>query len=299
MNKRNQRPYRKREDRSKHYNVKEKDELLTFLVANVTHLSRNSIKNLLKNKKIAVNGVPTTQYNFVLVKEDVVTVLDRKSSLKLTMKLKVIYEDEDLIAIEKPHDLLSVPSDDLNKENVYQILTKYVQQNDRRKRIYVIHRLDEGTSGIMLVAKSVKMRNLLQKNWNEFVIKRQYHAVVEGIVKAKSATLKHHLAENKFNLMYVTLNTNIGKESITKYEVVKTGKTLSLLEVEILTGRKNQIRVQLGYIGHHVIGDNKYGNPPNPFKRLGLHASELVIFHPIKKQRMSFKSPVPKRFYQI
>lgn len=295
MKSKNKKQFTKR-SKDQNFIVKENSELLSFLLAKKTNLSRNSIKNLLKNRQIAVNGVPTTQFNFTLVKEDLVTVLSEKSFLKAKMNLPIIYEDDDFIVIDKPHDLLSVPSDDLKKTNVYQILSNYVQQDNKRKRIYIVHRLDEGTSGVMLVAKNEKIRNLLQKNWNEYVIKRQYIAVVEGRVLKKEETLKHFLAENQFNLMYVTKNPKAGKQCITKYKVLQSNESFSMLEVEILSGRKNQIRVQLGYIGHFVLGDDKYGHPPNPYKRLALHASELSFFHPLKKKMMSFKSPIPKQF---
>ena len=164
MKSKNKKQFTKR-SKDQNFIVKENSELLSFLLAKITNLSRNSIKNLLKNRQIAVNGVPTTQFNFTLVKEDLVTVLSEKSFLKAKMNLPIIYEDDDFIVIDKPHDLLSVPSDDLKKTNVYQILSNYVQQDNKRKRIYIVHRLDEGTSGVMLVAKNEKIRNLLQKNW--------------------------------------------------------------------------------------------------------------------------------------
>ncbi len=280
----------------KEFAVKEPCELLTFLLEKLPSLSRNNVKRLLANNQVAVDGAPIRQFNFLLAKEDVVIVSKNRITSKKRENLPIIYEDEEFIVIDKPSGLLSVASDKVKGRTAYRMLMDYVQQKDRHNRIYVVHRLDEDTSGVMMVAKNVEIRDALQKNWASIVTSRGYYAIVEGAMEKKEDTLHHYLAENNLNLMYVTTNKKIGKECTTRYKTISVNKDYSLLDVHISSGRKNQIRVQLGHIGHHVIGDDKYGEPADPLKRLGLHAYELSLIHPVKKTELKFVSPMPKEF---
>ena len=167
--------------------------------------------------------------------------------------------------------------------------------NDKNKhaKIFIIHRLDKETSGVLMFAKNEYSKNVFQENWNELVKKRSYIAIVEGILEKKEATLKNYLKETSTHLVYVSKNKD-GKEAITSYKVVKQGKKYSELKIEIETGRKNQIRVQLANINHPIVGDKKYGLGDE--KRLFLHADLLEIYNPILKKKMSFKSTAPKAF---
>ena len=147
-----------------------------------------------------------------------------------------------------------------------------------------------------MLAKNPKIKDVLQKNWSDIVLERGYFAIVEGKMPKQEDTLVNFLKENSLNLMYVTNDKTNGKKCITSYKVLKSNKDYSLLDVNIDTGRKNQIRVQLGHIGHHVIGDDKYGEPSDPIKRLGLHAYKLKFVHPISKKIFEFKTEMPKEF---
>ena len=179
------------------------------------------------------------------------------------------------------------------------MLMDYVQQKDKHNRIYVVHRLDEDTSGVLMVAKNEKIRDLLQEKWNDLVSKRGYFAIVEGQLKDKQGTIKSYLKKNSQNMMYSSKKAGDGQLAITHYKVLAETDKYSLLDVNIDSGRKNQIRVHLGDLGHHVIGDDKYGNPSNPIKRLGLHAYELDLEHPLTHKKMVFKAPIPKEFLAL
>ena len=179
------------------------------------------------------------------------------------------------------------------------MLSDYVQQKDKHNRIFVVHRLDEDTSGVLMVAKNVKIQQALQEKWNEIVTKRGYFAVVEGVMDKPEGTFKTYLKKNSQNLMYSSKKPGDGQLAITHYKVIKTNGVFSLLDVNIDTGRKNQIRVHLGESGHFVIGDDKYGKPANPIGRLGLHAYALEFIHPITGKKMLFSTPMPKEFLTL
>ena len=285
----------------KEFKVHEPMELLEFLLLKYPHLSRNNVKSLLSNHQVAIDGAPVSQYNFKLAKDDIVIVSRNRISKKPRKDLPIIYEDNDLIVINKPSGLLSVQSDNEKGRTAYRMVMDYVQQKDKSSRIFVVHRLDEDTSGVLMFAKNAKLRDALQKNWQEIVLSRGYFAIVEGIMDKKSGTYIDYLKENSLNLMYVTPNKNDkdAKKCITSYKVMKELNDLSLLDVHIESGRKNQIRVQLGHRGHHVIGDDKYGEPSNPINRLGLHAYELVFIHPFTKKEIKYVAPMPKEFKEL
>lgn len=283
----------------KEYKVKEKSFLLDFLFEKYPHLSRNNVKNILSNHQVAVNGAPVSQYNLELVKEDVVIVSKTRISKKERHNLPIIYEDKDLIVIDKPAGLLSVASDNEKGRTAFRMVNDYMQQKDKHSRVFVVHRLDEDTSGVLVFAKNHRIQTALQTNWSEIVSKRGYYAVVEGNMDKKEDTFIDYLAENSLHLMYVTKDKKNGKKCITQYSVIKSNKQYSLLDVHIFSGRKNQIRVQLGSRGHHVIGDDKYGEPSNPIKRLGLHAYELSFINPLTKKEHTFKSDIPTSFLDL
>ena len=281
------------------YPVKTDCELLEFLLATFKDQSRNSVKSMLSNHRVSVDGAPITQFNFKLYKGDTVIVSKTAIRKKTRSNLPIIYEDEEIIVINKPSGLLSIASDKEKGSTAYRLLTDYVQQKDKHNRIFVVHRLDEDTSGVLMVAKNPKIQNALQDNWNELVSKRGYYAIVDGVMNKKQDTIKSYLKKNVQNMMYSTKDSKNGQLAITHYQVIKENDSYSLLDVNIDSGRKNQIRVHLGDIGHNVIGDDKYGNPSNPLKRLGLHAYELTLKHPFSGKTMSFKAPMPKEFMNL
>ncbi|NLB48481.1 MAG: RluA family pseudouridine synthase [Erysipelotrichia bacterium] len=292
----------KRSTRKKDYrNLKEikvtaESELLAFLFEQFKNQSRNSVKSLLSSHRVSVDGAPISQFDFKLYPGDTVIISNKAIRRKARSKLPIIFEDDDLIVISKPSGLLSIASDNEKSSTAYRMLSDYVQQKDRRNRIFVVHRLDEGTSGVLMVAKNFKIREALQEKWNETVTKRGYYAIVEGVMKKPEGTFKSYLKKNSQNLMYSSKRRGDGQLAITHYKQIKTNGTYSLLDVSIDTGRKNQIRVHLGESGHYVIGDDKYGKPSNPIGRLGLHAYALEFIHPFTGKKVSFNAPMPKDF---
>ena len=213
--------------------------------------------------------------------------------------LPILYEDNEIIVINKPSGLLSVASDTEKGRTAYRMVNDYVQQKDKHNRIFVVHRLDEDTSGVLMFAKNPKIRDIMQKEWNDIVLARGYYAVVEGRMEKPQDKFIDYLKENSLNLMYVSNDRTNGKKCITSYKVIKSNKNYSLLDVDIETGRKNQIRVQLGHRGHYVVGDDKYGEPSNPLNRLGLHAYKLKLIHPITKKLLEFVAPIPQEFEKL
>ncbi len=283
------------------YKVKETIGLLDFLLKTLTSQSRNNVKSLLKNHQIAVDGAPITQFDFELHKDDIVIVSKNRINKKPVSKkdVNIIYEDDEFIVIDKPSGLLSVASDKEKGKTAYRLVTDYLQQKDKHNRVYVVHRIDEDTSGVLMFAKNPKIRDILQSTWQDIVKERKYYAVVEGKMKYKEETLINYLKENKNNMMYVTDDKRNGKLCKTTYKVMKENKDYSLLDINIDSGRKNQIRVQLGHISHFILGDDKYGEPSNPINRLALHAYQLTFIHPINKKTYSFKAKMPSVFLSL
>lgn len=278
------------------FKVEKECELLEFLLLTLKGQSRNSIKSLLTNHRVAVDGAPISQYNFKLYPGDIVIITKSPIRKKTRSNLPILFENDEMVVINKPSGLLSIASDKEKGSTAYRMMTDYVQQKDKHNRVFVVHRLDEDTSGVLMFAKNVNLQQALQDNWNNIVSKRGYYAIVEGHLKEKSGTIKSYLKKNSQNMMYSSKKPGDGQLAITHYKVLQEIDGYSLLDVNIDSGRKNQIRVHLGDLGHNVIGDDKYGNPSNPIKRLGLHAYELDLTHPISKKKLKFTAPVPKEF---
>ena len=278
------------------YKVYVETTLLEFLLFKMPSSSRNSVKGLLSHHQVSVGGVPVSQFDYKLYPEDEVIVSKRRIAKRNSIDLPIIYEDEDIIAINKPSGLLSIASDREKGKTAYRMVADYVAQGDPKKRIFVVHRLDEDTSGVLIFAKNYETREALQNHWQDIVSKRYYYAIVEGEMSVKEATLTDYLDENDLHLVYVTHNKTKGKKSITAYKVMTYKNGYSLLDVALSSGRKNQIRVQLGHRGHYVVGDDKYGEPSNPLGRLGLHAYELAFVNPINKKHYDLKAPMPNEF---
>ena len=289
-------PIKKNYNNIKEYKVTKECELLEFLLETFKSQSRNSVKSLLSSHRVSVDGAPVSQFNFKLYPEDTIIISNSPIKKKTRSRLPIIYEDDDLIVINKPSGLLSIASDNEKSSTAYRMLSDYVQQKDKHNRVFVVHRLDEDTSGVFMIAKNVQIQQALQEHWNDIVKKRGYYAIVEGTVEKKSDTIKSYLKKNSQNLMYSSKKAGDGQLAITHYKVMKENKKYSLLDVNIDTGRKNQIRVHLGERGHYIIGDDKYGKPANPIKRLGLHAYELDFIHPFTGKLVKFTAPMPKEF---
>lgn len=284
----------------KSFKVSKQYQLLDFLFEKISNDSKNNIKRYLSNHQVLVNGSCVTQFNFLIYKEDLVQIVKDpvRQEKQDRVKLDIIYEDEELIAINKPSGLLSIESDNEKSNTAYRLLTDYVQRKDKKARIFVVHRIDKDTSGVLVVAKNEKIKNSLQKNWQDIVSKREYVAICEGVFKEKSGTVKSYLKSNANNLMYSS-NDKSGQFSVTHYKVLKDNGQYSMVEVNIDSGRKNQIRVHMGDLKHKVVGDEKYGPVSNPINRLGLHARVLTFKHPVTHKEMSFKAEIPKCFNSL
>ena len=208
----------------------------------------------------------------------------------------ILYEDRDIIVVDKPAGLLTMGSETDRTRTAYFMLTDYVRKGcaKSRNRIFIVHRLDKETSGVIVFAKTIEAKRFLQENWDK--TQKKYFAVVHGECKKDSDTISTYLAENSARVVYSTHDPARGKLSHTAYTTLKRTKDFSLLEIVLLTGRKNQIRVHLAGIGHPVVGDTKYGRKDTEHKRLSLHAWTLELEHPFSKEKCVFEAPLPAYF---
>ncbi len=208
----------------------------------------------------------------------------------------ILYEDRDILVVDKVSGLLTVSTDKVRENTAYYILTDYVRRGipKSRNRIFIVHRLDRDTSGVLVFAKTEQAKHYLQDQWQSF--SKQYYAVVHGTFAAKEGVITSYLAENSVHKMYSVDDAERGKLAMTGYKVVRESNKFSLLEIDLLTGRKNQIRVHMAERGCPVAGDNAYGRKGMGIKRLALHAFSLTIAHPFSHQDMTFEAKVPGYF---
>ena len=274
----------------KSYTILENIILIDYLENNLK-ISHKDVKNLFKFKLIEVNGKSITKFDFMLKKNDNLCIFNVRH---INDKIDILYEDSNIIVVNKPSLLLTIANAKEKDKTLYRIVSDYVKKNNKNSKIFVIHRLDYETSGIVMFAKSEKIKELYQNNWNNLVKYRGYTCMVEGKVKNNSDTIKLYLAENKSLFVYVS-DKEHGREAITKYNVIKRFPTKTLLDVEILTGRRNQIRVSMQSIGHPIIGDIKYGSKVFN-KHLLLCANKLIITNPLNNKDFNFEVKIPSYF---
>lgn len=280
------------------FTVQNSGLLLETLLAEVEGFSRNNIKSLLTRRQVLVNDVPVRQFDYALLKGDEIRITREGNRLSDKPRLPIIYEDDLIIVINKPNGLLTIASEKEKKDTAYRYITEYVRFKDKHARIFIVHRLDQETSGVLMFAKTKEAQQALQKDWNEIVTKRGYHAVVEGIPKDKNGIIRSYLYKSKSNEMYSGHKTKQGKYAETHYEVIKEGKNSSVIEVYLKTGRKNQIRVHMKDLGHPIVGDEKYGNKSS-VRRLFLHAFELQFRSPFTNKLVTFTVKTPTSFFDI
>lgn len=279
--------------------VKEDMELMPFLEIHFNGKSRSDLKSILTHKQVVVNGDPQTKYNFKLKAGDTVTLNSRKvNDYKLrNPRLKIVYEDDAVIVVEKSQGLLAVPTNEqVRGASAYGVLTAYLREKDPTGKIYVVHRIDRETSGLMMFVKTPEVQDAMRNDWHNVVKERVYLAVVEGTPELEEDTITSFLHESKAYKMYSSDYEDGGKMAITHYRVVRKSPNYSMLKVELETGRKNQIRVHMGEIGHPIIGDRKYGSTDSPIGRLALHAKVLAFQHPVTHAVLRFETPVPREF---
>ena len=276
--------------------VKNGNTILPYLIELLKHQSKNSVKSLLKHGHITVNGKSVTHFDTPLNVGDNVFISQEKGKIEFNHPLlKIVWEDEELIVVNKKEGLLSVSDSPTQERTAYFLLTQYVKKIDTRNRIFILHRLDKGTSGLMMFAKNRNIQEYLRDNWYESITRRSYIALVEGTPERKEDTIVTYLTENNRMKVYCTDPQN-GKEAVSHYRILKSHEEYSLIEVDLETGRKNQIRAQMEYIGHPVAGDPKYGALTDPANRLMLHAKRLFFTHPATGKEMHFEVPVPSQF---
>lgn len=281
----------------KQYTVEQPGELLAFLLTALSGKGRNTVKSMLARGQIAVDGQAVTAYNYPLQPGHVVSVQTGFVPKDIPLAgLKILHEDDDVIVVYKEAGLLSVAADDGDELTAYRQLMAHVRNRDASQRIFVVHRLDRDTSGVMMFAKSEAIQQALQTTWQDTVRERTYVALVEGQVKKPEGTISSWLKENKAMKMYSSPYPNDGQHAVTHYKVLQSNREFSLLEVQLETGRKNQIRVHMQDIGHPVVGDRKYGSRSRALGRLGLHARVLAFVHPATGKLMRFESDIPKPF---
>lgn len=292
--------------------VAEPAQLMDFLIAKMGGMAKSSVKQLLGQRRVKVGNAVQTRHDFLLHPGDVVTVSSGRGNSQLTHpKLKIVYEDDDLIVVNKQPGLLTVAATPGSSETTaFSILRAYVKKQNARAGIYVVHRLDRETSGLLVFARSEELQHYMREYWRDLVTDRTYIALAEGVLEPREGKITTWLTEDKRNaVVYSSPVDDGGDIAITNYKVLKTSKRdatainqpYSLVELHLETGRTNQIRVHLASKGCPVVGDRKYGhgNESSPIDRLCLHAKVLEFIHPVTEKKVRFESPVPKEFNKL
>lgn len=292
---------KKQNDASETISVTAPDTLLPVLFRHFREKSKTTVKSYLSHRQVSVNGCITTQFDTPVKPGDVVSVnYGRAAEGSGHPMVKIVFEDDDLIVIEKRNGLLSVATDKQLMRTAYSILSEHVKKEDPRNRIFVLHRLDRETSGLMMFAKNDEVKFKIQSDWTSVVTERKYFAVVEGLIEKDQDVVSTYLTESKALKVYAT-NKEEGKIANTAFTVLKRSKknNVTLLELELETGRKNQIRAHMEYIGHPIIGDKKYGAKQMLIGRVALHAGVLEFIHPKTGETLHFSTPIPRKFMEL
>ena len=291
------------------FRVEAHGELMSFLLSKLGGMTRTSVKQLLSQRRVTVNAGIQTRHDTPVKPGDMVQINQGRGNVELRHpKLRVIYEDNALIVVEKKNGLLTVPYNPKSSEmTAYSILKDYVRKQSNRNTVHVVHRLDRETSGVLVFAKSAELQEYMRTYWKQLVTRRTYVALVEGHLEKKEGTITSWLTEdNQTAMVYSSDKDNGGQKAITNYKVLKATTIgegdqempISLVELNLETGRTNQIRVHMQSIGHPIIGDRKYGhgNEYSPIDRLCLHARTLEFIHPMTEKKVRFEAPLPKEF---
>lgn len=289
-----------RPDRILEFHPAADGRLLEFLLASMSDRKRTTVKDFLKYNQVMVNGTVTRQFDLELKAGDTVLVnTTREFQMLRNPRLSIVYEDDDIIVVNKGYGLLSVGTDKIKTGTAYSILRDYLKRIDPRNKLFIIHRLDQHTSGLMMFAKNVKAKEAMQHNWNNMVLERRYVAVVEGKLEPSEGEVRSYLAENSVHEVYSTDNPEEGQPALTLYRSLRCANGYTLVELQLETGRKNQIRVHMKDLGHPIAGDRKYGAKTSPIHRLALHAMTLRFAHPVTRADMNFSTPLPPQFAKM
>lgn len=272
--------------------------LLEYLVKNVK-MSRNKLKDTLQGRGIRVGGKTVTQFDFPLKRGMKISISkSKRNNLFKSKWLKLIYEDDFLVVIEKMPGILSMAAGH-GSLNVKSVLDDYFHRSRQKCRAHTVHRLDRDTSGLMVYAKDMETEQILEHNWHDIVYDRRYVAVVAGEMEEDNGTIANWLKDNRAYVTYSSPFDNGGKYAVTHFHTLKRSTDYSLVEYKLETGRKNQIRVHSADMGHPVCGDVKYGNGCDPLHRLCLHAYMLHFTHPVTQIPMEFSTPIPVQFRKL
>lgn len=279
------------------------------LLSTLRHLYPNSstttLRKMLTQGRVLVNDTVVHRAKHPLQGGDEIEVLQRQRAEERTpppkaksgVDLDVLFEDDTLLVVNKPHQLLSVATDRLEEDTLHSRCVDYLRWSDEKAWCYIVHRLDKATSGIMVMAKSKRAKRDLQEQFQKRTVHRTYHAKVEGTPHPSSGTVRTWLLEDKhLNIKAVNKNHPQGKEAISHYHVVATSGEVSSVEISIETGRRHQIRMAMQHLGTPVVGDERHGATTNPYKRIMLHAFALEFLHPANDDPVRFEAPLPRGF---
>ena len=270
--------------------------LIDFIMEKMHGISRNRAKALITNRVVLVNNAITT-HPLTELKAGQVVQLDRSKHKKAfhSNDIDIVYEDPYLLVVDKRPGLLSM-SNNTRQQTVQTVLNRYLEKGGGRNTSHLVHRLDRDTSGLMVYAKDVQTQQSLIDGWQHLVTDRRYIALVEGELESPRGRIQSWLTEDKRFITHSSPVDNGGKFAVTHYNVLESSNGYSLVECELETGRKNQIRVHMADLGHPVVGDHKYGSEIDPMRRLGLHAYMLCFTHPVTGKHLRFETPVPVPF---
>lgn len=273
------------------YKVLKEENIIEYLTNQ--GIAKNKVKTLVKVGNISVNNKVINKLPYIVYPNDIITIGNKINNYDLN----IIYEDNNYLVVDKKEGLLTISTSNENKNNeetLYKIVRKYL--NDKKEYAFIVNRIDKETSGLVIFAKNEKLKNSLQEDWNNIVKSRKYIAIVSGYI-AKDGKIDNYLYEDKLTFVHSTKTG--GKRAITNYHVIKTNKKYSLLDINIETGRKNQIRVHMSEMNHPIVGDKKYYSKDNSLKRLCLHHYEISLIDPITNKLLTFKSEIPQVFNNL
>ena len=278
-------------------NVKTASGLIDFLVR--MGYSKTKVKQLLKHRAIAVNRKVVTGHDHILSAGDILSLDSKPEPGKDILEshdIEVLHEDDAVMIINKPSGLLTIATENEKRETAYYVLNAYFKERNpsRPDRIFIVHRLDRETSGLIVFAKNEAIKKQLQEGWEN--TEKKYYAVVEGVPKQREGKIESYLNETKAFKVYSDARSDETKHAVTRYKVLKSDRGHALLEIILDTGRKHQIRVHLSDLGCPIVGDKKYGAVTNPIRRIALHAYSLSFAHPVTKKKMEFSNKIPDSF---
>ncbi len=273
---------------------------MDFLMRVRTGISRTKVKSLLANRAVQVDKTRVTQHDFLLRPGAMVEVSMRKQPPVFRHPmLKIVYEDAYLIVVEKKEGLLSVRTEFQKEHTVLHLLNEHIKLTRPKAFACVVHRLDRETSGLMMYAKSPRIQETLRNNWHTIVTDRRYVSVVSGRMERDVGTVESWLTDHKSYVSSSPVNDGTGKFAVTHYRVLCYANGYSLVELNLETGRRHQIRVHLAGLGHPIVGDIRYGSESDPLGRLALHAFRLCFHHPVNGNLMTFETPCPVPFKSL